>query len=82
MKGHQPLDAEVKYKYGDEGRFVFHGRDDRSHQPRRLQRAASTHADGLRTCRGARGMGEPVRLMVVPAERANIAELMSGVREC
>ena len=24
MKGHLPLDAEVKFKDGDEGRFVFH----------------------------------------------------------
>ncbi len=74
MKGHQPLDAEVKYKDGDEGRFVFHAET--------TDRISLVGSNGrFYTLMGAnlpggRGMGEPVRLMVDLPNEAGIAELM------
>ncbi len=74
MKGHQPLDAEVKFKDGDEGRFVFHAET--------TDRISLVGSNGrFYTLMGAnlpggRGMGEPVRLMVDLPNEAGIAELM------
>lgn len=74
MKGHQPLDAEVKYKDGDEGRFVFHAET--------TDRISLIGSNGrFYTLMGAnlpggRGMGEPVRLMVDLPNEAGIADLM------
>jgi topoisomerase-4 subunit A len=74
MKGHQPLDAEVKYKDGDEGRFVFHAET--------TDRITLIGSNGrFYTLMGAnlpggRGMGEPVRLMVDLPNEAGIADLM------
>jgi topoisomerase IV subunit A len=73
MKGHQPLDAEVKFKDGDEGRFLFH-----AETTDRLMLAGSNGR--FFTLMGAnlpggRGMGEPVRLMVDLPNEAEIVEL-------
>jgi topoisomerase-4 subunit A len=73
MKGHQPLDAEVKYKDGDEARFLFH-----AETTDRLMLAGSNGR--FFTVMGAnlpggRGMGEPVRLMVDLPNDADIAAL-------
>ncbi len=74
MKGHQPLDAEVKFKDGDEGRFVFHAET--------TDRIILVGSNGrFYTLMGAnlpggRGMGEPVRLMVDLPNEAGIADLM------
>jgi topoisomerase-4 subunit A len=74
MKGHQPLDAEVKYKDGDEGRFVFHAEtSDRISLVGSNGRFYTLMGANLP---GGRGMGEPVRLMVDLPNEAGIAELM------
>jgi topoisomerase-4 subunit A len=73
MKGHQPLDAEVKYKDGDEGRFLFHAET--------TDRLMLVGSNGRfftimgASLPGGRGMGEPVRLMVDLPNEAEIAEL-------
>jgi topoisomerase-4 subunit A len=62
MKGHVPLDGELKYKDGDEGRFVFHAQTtDKLIAFATNGRFYTLGADRLP---GGRGMGEPVRLMV------------------
>ncbi len=74
MKGHQPLDAEVKFKDGDEGRFVFHAET--------IDRILLVGTNGrVYTLLGAnlpggRGMGEPVRLMVDLPNEAEITDLL------
>jgi topoisomerase-4 subunit A len=74
MKGHQPLDAEVKYKDGDSARFVFHAET--------TDRLALVGSNGRfytlmgASLPGGRGMGEPVRLMVDLPNDAEIVELM------
>jgi topoisomerase-4 subunit A len=62
MKGHVPLDGELKYKDGDEGRFLFHAQTtDKILAFATNGRFYTLGADRLP---GGRGMGEPVRLMV------------------
>jgi topoisomerase-4 subunit A len=74
MKGHQPLDAEVKFKDGDGGRFVFHAET--------TDRILLVGSNGrVYTLLGAnlpggRGMGEPVRLMVDLPNEAEITDLV------
>ncbi len=74
MKGHQPLDAEVKFKDGDEGRFVFHAET--------TDKILLVGSNGRfytllgANLPGGRGMGEPVRLMVDLPNEADIAALM------
>ncbi len=72
--GHQPLDAEVKFKDGDGGRFVFHAET--------TDRILLVGSNGrVYTLLGAnlpggRGMGEPVRLMVDLPNEAEITDLV------
>jgi topoisomerase-4 subunit A len=62
MKGHVALDSELKYKDGDEGRFVFHAQTtDKLIAFATNGRFYTIGADRLP---GGRGMGEPVRLML------------------
>ena len=62
MKGHQPLDAEVKFKDGDGAAFVLHAETtDRIVLMGSNGRAWTLLGANLP---GGRGMGEPVRLMV------------------
>lgn len=74
MKGHQALDAEVKFKDGDAGRFVFHAET--------TDRILLVGSNGrVYTLLGAnlpggRGMGEPVRLMVDLPNEADITDLV------
>jgi topoisomerase-4 subunit A len=74
MKGHQPLDAEVKYKDGDAARFVLHAET--------TDRIALVGSNGRfytllgANLPGGRGMGEPVRLMVDLPNDAEIVDLM------
>jgi topoisomerase-4 subunit A len=74
MKGHQPLDAEVKFKDGDEGRFVLHAET--------TDRILLVGTNGRfytllgANLPGGRGMGEPVRLMVDLPNEADIVELL------
>jgi len=73
MKGHQPLDAEVRFKDGDEGRFVFHAET--------TDRILVFGSNGrfytllVANLPGGRGMGEPVRLMVDLPQEAGIVDL-------
>ncbi|MFC3059240.1 DNA topoisomerase IV subunit A [Paenirhodobacter populi] len=67
MKGHQPLDAEVKFKDGDGPAFAIHAETtDRIVLMGSNGRAWTLLGANLP---GGRGMGEPVRLMVdIPNE--------------
>ncbi|MCE6949956.1 DNA topoisomerase IV subunit A [Cereibacter sphaeroides] len=74
MKGHQPLDAEVKFKDGDAPRFMFH-----AETTDRLLLVGSNGRFYTLTgasLPGGRGMGEPVRLMVDLPNEAEITDLM------
>jgi len=74
MKGHQPLDAEVRFKDGDAGRFVFHAETtDRILVFGSNGRFYTLLAANLP---GGRGMGEPVRLMVDLPQEAEIVDLI------
>jgi topoisomerase-4 subunit A len=74
MKGHQPLDAEVKFKDGDTGRFVLHAET--------TDRILIAGANGRfytvlgANLPGGRGMGEPIRLMVDLPNDADITDLL------
>ncbi|THD85263.1 DNA topoisomerase IV subunit A [Aliigemmobacter aestuarii] len=74
MKGHVPLDSEVKFKDGDEGRFIFHAET----TDRILLLGANGRFYTLLGANlpGGRGMGEPVRLMVDLPNDSEIVELM------
>ncbi|MBZ4689936.1 MAG: topoisomerase subunit [Cereibacter sp.] len=73
MKGHQPLDTEVKFKDGDEGRFLFHAET--------TDKILLIGSNGRfytllgANLPGGRGMGEPVRLMVDLPNEAEIVDL-------
>ncbi|MCP3972029.1 MAG: DNA topoisomerase IV subunit A [Rhodobacteraceae bacterium] len=73
MKGHIPLDQELKFKDGDEGRFVFHAET--------TDRLVLFGANGrfftisAASLPGGRGMGEPVRLIVDLPNEAEIVTL-------
>ncbi|MEM1382105.1 MAG: DNA topoisomerase IV subunit A [Pseudomonadota bacterium] len=72
MKGHLPLDAELKYKDGDRPRFVFHAQT----TDRLLAFATNGRFFTLGCDRlpGGRGAGEPIRLMVdLPNEEDLVA---------
>ena len=74
MKGHQPLDAELKFKDGDGPRFAFHAETtDRILIAATNGRFFTLGAAGLP---GGRGMGEPLRLMVDLPNEADIAEML------
>ena len=73
MRGHQPLDAEVKFKDGDGPRFAFHAETtDRILMFGSNGRFYTLAAASLP---GGRGMGEPVRLMVDLPNEAEIVAL-------
>lgn len=74
MKGHQALDAEVKFKDGDERRFMFHAETtDRLIVVGSNGRFYTIQASNLP---GGRGMGEPVRLMVDLPNEAEIVDIL------
>ena len=74
MKGHVALDTEVKFKDGDEGRFIFHAET--------TDKILLVGSNGRfytllgANLPGGRGMGEPVRLMVDLPNEAEIVDLM------
>jgi len=72
MKGHIALDQELKFKDGDEGRYVFHAET----TDKILLFGANGRFYTLMGANlpGGRGMGEPVRLMV---DLPNEAEIIS-----
>ncbi|SDW26488.1 DNA topoisomerase IV subunit A [Roseicitreum antarcticum] len=73
MKGHIALDSELKFKDGDEGRFVFHAET--------TDKIVLFGSNGRFytllgvNLPGGRGMGEPVRLMVDLPNEAGIVDL-------
>ncbi len=73
MKGHIALDQELKFKDGDEGRFIFHAET----TDRLLMFGANGRFYTLAASNlpGGRGMGEPVRLMVDLPNEAEIVAL-------
>jgi len=74
LKGHQPLDAEVKFRDGDEGRFAFHAET----TDKILLAGSNGRFYTLlgASLPGGRGMGEPVRLMVDLPNEAGIVDLI------
>lgn len=74
MKGHISLDQELKFKDGDEGRFLFHAETtDRLLVFGSNGRFYTLSASQLP---GGRGMGEPLRLMVDLPNEVEIVDLM------
>ncbi|PQO22574.1 DNA topoisomerase IV subunit A [Rhodobacteraceae bacterium WD3A24] len=74
MKGHIALDSQLKFKDGDEGRFIFHAET----TDRLLVFGSNGRFYTLTgaSLPGGRGMGEPVRLMVDLPNEAEIVALM------
>lgn len=73
MTGHIDLARELKFKDGDEGRFIFHAQT-----TDRLLVFGSNgrfYTVGASTLPGGRGMGEPLRLMVDLPNEAEIVAL-------
>lgn len=73
MKGHVDLDSELKFKDGDEGRFIFH-----AETTDKLVAFASNGRFYTIACSnlpGGRGMGEPVRLMVDIPNESELVDL-------
>ncbi|MDA9208017.1 DNA topoisomerase IV subunit A [Octadecabacter sp.] len=73
MSGHIDLNRDLKFKDGDEGRFVFH-----AETTDRLLVFGSNgrfYTIGASTLPGGRGMGEPLRLMVDLPNEAEIVAL-------
>ncbi len=72
MSGHQPLDKDLKYKDGDEARFVFHAQTtDKLIAFGSNGRFYTLQASNLP---GGRGMGEPLRLMVDLPQESEIVD--------
>ncbi|MGV6811165.1 MAG: DNA topoisomerase IV subunit A [Brevirhabdus sp.] len=72
MKGHIALDSALKFKDGDEGRFVFHAETtDKLLVFGSNGRFYTVQASNLP---GGRGMGEPLRLMVDLPNEAEIVD--------
>ncbi|MEL7301969.1 MAG: DNA topoisomerase IV subunit A [Pseudomonadota bacterium] len=73
MSGHIDLTRELKYRDGDEGRFVFH-----AETTDRLMAFGSNgrfYTLSVSNLPGGRGMGEPLRLMVDLPNEADIVAL-------
>ncbi|WP_340108190.1 DNA topoisomerase IV subunit A [Pikeienuella sp. HZG-20] len=74
LRGHQPLDGELKFKDGDSGRFILH-----AETTDKLLLAASggrIFTLDVHKLPGGRGMGEPVRLMVDMANDEDMVALL------
>ena len=73
MKGHIDLSSEMKFRDGDEGRFLFHAETtDKLLVFSSAGRFYTLSAAGLP---GGRGLGEPLRLMVDLPNEAEIVDL-------
>ncbi|MEM9393731.1 MAG: DNA topoisomerase IV subunit A [Pseudomonadota bacterium] len=73
MKGHIALDSVLKFKDGDEGRFIFH-----AETTDKLLAFGSNGRFYTLSCAnlpGGRGMGEPIRLMVDLPNEAELVHL-------
>ncbi len=79
MKGHLATDAQVKFRDGDEGRFLIHAETtDKLLLFGSNGRFYTILAANLP---GGRGLGEPVRLMVDLPNEAEIVDLMVHVAD-
>jgi topoisomerase-4 subunit A len=80
MKGHIDLDQEIKFKDGDEGRFIFHAET--------TDRLVLFGANGrfytvpCSQLPGGRGMGEPIRLIVDLPNDAEMIDLFIHKPAC
>ena len=72
MKGHIDLTQELKFKDGDEGRFLFHA--ETTDKLLLMGSNGRFYTLGCATLPGGRGMGEPVRLIV---DLPNEAEMVT-----
>ena len=72
MSGHIPLERELKFKDGDEARFIFHA--ETTDRLLILGTNGRFYTLGASNLPGGRGMGEPLRLMV---DLPNEAEIVS-----
>ncbi|MEM6439783.1 MAG: DNA topoisomerase IV subunit A [Pseudomonadota bacterium] len=73
LKGHQPLDADLKYKDGDGPGFVFHA--ETTSKILLMASSGRVYTLGADKLPGGRGMGEPVRLMIDLANEDEIVAL-------
>jgi topoisomerase-4 subunit A len=74
MKGHLGADAAIKYKDGDEARFVIP--TDTAAQLLLMGSNGRAYTLGVASLPGGRGMGEPVRLMIDLPNEADIVALL------
>ena len=72
-KGHLAPDADVKYKEGDRGRFVFHA--ETTDKLLLFATDGKFYTLGCDKLPGGRGHGEPVRLMVDLGNDKDIVDL-------
>ncbi len=73
MKGHIALDSELKFKDGDEGRFVFHA--ETTDKLLALGSNGRFYTIACSNLPGGRGMGEPIRLIVDLPNEAELVDL-------
>ncbi|MCA8867019.1 MAG: DNA topoisomerase IV subunit A [Rhodobacteraceae bacterium] len=73
MKGHIALDSELKFKDGDEARFIFHAQT--TDKILLFGTNGRFYTLGASALPGGRGMGEPVRLMVDLPNEVEIVDL-------
>ncbi|MBU2983620.1 DNA topoisomerase IV subunit A [Lentibacter algarum] len=73
MSGHIDLTRELKFKDGDEGRFVFHA--ETTDKILLMGSNGRFYTLGAANLPGGRGMGEPLRLMVDLPNEAEIVSL-------
>ena len=73
MKGHVDLSQELKYKDGDEKRFVFHA--ETTDKLLMFDGNGRSYTMSCSELPGGRGMGEPIRLIVDLPNDANMVDL-------
>ncbi|AHM03909.1 Topoisomerase IV subunit A [Roseibacterium elongatum DSM 19469] len=73
MKGHIDLSSDLKFRDGDEGRFVFH--TETTDKLLILGSQGRVYTLPAANLPGGRGLGEPVRLMVDLPNEAEIVDL-------
>ncbi|WP_416914602.1 MAG: DNA topoisomerase IV subunit A [Roseicyclus sp.] len=73
MKGHIDLSTEMKFRDGDEGRFLFHA--ETTDKLLIFSTAGRAYTLSAANLPGGRGLGEPLRLMVDLPNEAEIVDL-------
>ncbi|WP_425092739.1 DNA topoisomerase IV subunit A [Tropicimonas sp. S265A] len=74
MKGHIALDTALKFKDGDEGRFIFHA--ETTDKVLVFGSNGRFYTLSCANLPGGRGMGEPLRLMVDLPNEAELVDLI------